>query len=641
MKTRKHGPRRGHTALRAAGGVAILGLASGLFFVLQRKEPVVAAPDPVSLSESDDTPVAAPAAASAVTPTSTPSGVASRHDPDRGAAEAARIERYIDSLYSRKDVVSTFETAAGEQIDCIDFYAQPSVKIAMAQGHRIRLEDYRRLQAKQGPVWPPSRSAFDGQPDAEGRPRKCSDDAVPMVRTTVARIQAAGGLDAYLRTGRVAPPAPPQIGTQAPTDVPGFMHVDVDYSSANVGTIWGGQSIASIHAPNVPDPNGGQPHSLSQTWTTSGSAFFPCSDGQATGQACTSTEQASQCFQTIEVGWIVAPDSPKLGGDKNPHLFTFSTQDGYWATGCYDTAACTPQACEFNSQGIFPASQAAPCNNYPNGLVPNPIVIATGSPFTPGMSLASDVVATGSAPDELMVTTVWDEFAGWVIYVNGQLMAGFQPGTWDGSFYQLSNGYSPIVTTPGAPLETTKANIFQAGGEVAGGGNEAFALSGNPSVVEMGTGIGAVGGYKYAAYQRDIGVGLLNGTGVGIGPNDGYSYPAFSNPTFATDLNCYSFGVGLASGGPQTVSLTTQSLGYTFLEYPSGSPTTSYPSPGPGASNWENYLYFGGLGNFSGSPFSLTDPKGGTYDFCCSTQQQNGVNNDVQCPNSQLTDFCP
>jgi hypothetical protein len=56
---------------------------------------------------------------------------------------------------------------------------------------------------------------------------------------------------------------------------------------------------------------------------------------------------------------------------------------------------------------------------------------------------------------------------------------------------------------------------------------------------------------------------------------------------------------------------------------------------GPGLVN------FGGLGNASGIPFSFTDPKGGTYDFCCSTAKQNGVVPDSQCPNSQLTNVCP
>lgn len=632
-------PVRRRKAVNLLTGTAIVGLASVFAFLLQKKAPVAAGPEPASVSvdtESQPAVLPAPAPAAAATLAST-----ARSGSDNDAAETERIQRYIDSIYSRDDVVSSFEAAPGEEVDCIGFYAQPAVKLAMAQGHRVRLEDYKAAKAKQTPMSPPSESAFDGRPDPEGQPRKCFGDTVPMMRTTVERIQRVGGLDAYLQHGgKKAPPPPPQPRPPAvPMDDPSYMHVVVEYDTPNVGTtIWGGQSIAGVYAPNVPNPTGGQPHSLAQTWTISGSQFYPCANGEPTGVACTSAANPAQCFQTIEVGWVVAPFS-SIGGDDNPHLFTFTTQDGYWATGCYDIQSCITAACVFNA-GDNPATFAAPCNQYSGGNIPNPMILATGTPFTPGMPLTSDISVTGSTPHELQFTTVWDEFAGWVIYVNGQLMAGFAPGTWDGSFYNLPNGTSPIQTTPGAPLQATKANTFQAGGEVAGGTTEAFDLSDNPSVVEMGNGFGAVLGYKEAAYHRDIGVGLENGAGPGL-VNAGWSYPAFSTVPFVTDLNCYSLGFGLASGGPQTVSLTAASLGYTFLEYPSGTPTTSYASPAPGGSNWENYLYFGGLGNASGIPFSFTDPKGGTYDFCCSTAKQNGVAPDSQCPNSQLTNVCP
>ena len=243
-------------------------------------------------------------------------------------------------------------------------------------------------------------------------------------------------------------------------------------------------------------------------------------------------------------------------------------------------------------------------------------------------------------PHELQFTTVWSDLVGWVIYVNGQAMAAFAPGTWTGTFYQLPNGSSPITTTPGAPMQNKKADTFMVGGEVSGGSSEAFDLSDNPASEEMGDGFGAPLGYEYAAYHRDIGVALNDGVGPGL-VGAGWSYPAFSGTPVSTDLNCYSLGYGLANGGPQTVSVTQASLGYTFLQNPSNNNPTSYVSPPPGGSGWENYLYYGGLGNFSGPPFGLTNPNGGTYDFCCSTKAQNGVADDTQCPNSQSASVCP
>jgi hypothetical protein len=42
------------------------------------------------------------------------------------AAEATRIQQYVDSTsYASSDVKYSFETKFGENIDCIDFYAQP------------------------------------------------------------------------------------------------------------------------------------------------------------------------------------------------------------------------------------------------------------------------------------------------------------------------------------------------------------------------------------------------------------------------------------------------------------------------------------------------------------------------------------
>jgi hypothetical protein len=137
----------------------------------------------------------------------------------------------------------------------------------------------------------------------------------------------------------------------------------------------------------------------------------------------------------------------------------------------------------------------------------------------------------------------------------------------------------------------------------------------------MGSSIGAPLGYSWAAYHRSI--------ELYSGEPGGYGFPPFSK-VFATDMNCYNYGFGLADGGRQSVSLTQQSLGYRFLQYDGG--PTSYLSPAPGHTDWQNYLYYGGLG-FAGS--------NGVFDFCCSTAAQNGVADDKQCAASQSTTVCP
>src|SRR5579863_4423323 len=92
-------------------------------------------------------------------------------------AETARIQEYLDSLYKKSDVVSSFRTKFDEDIDCIDFYAQPSVKARIAHGQHVRIPDFSALPRHQ--VTPNSDApdpiddvAFNGKPDQNGRPRK-------------------------------------------------------------------------------------------------------------------------------------------------------------------------------------------------------------------------------------------------------------------------------------------------------------------------------------------------------------------------------------------------------------------------------------------------------------------------------------
>ena len=49
-------------------------------------------------------------------------------------AEAARVTSYREAFYATADIQHSFLTALGEPIDCIDFYAQPSVKWFLSHG---------------------------------------------------------------------------------------------------------------------------------------------------------------------------------------------------------------------------------------------------------------------------------------------------------------------------------------------------------------------------------------------------------------------------------------------------------------------------------------------------------------------------
>ncbi|MGH7438454.1 MAG: neprosin family prolyl endopeptidase [Polyangiaceae bacterium] len=575
-------------------------------------------------------------------------------DPSVDAVETARIQGYLDARYKRSDVVSSFRTKFGEDIDCVDFYAQPAVKAMMARGQKPPIVYASELPGAVGPLpeinsGPLADVAFNGQPDENGAPRKCFGASVPMVRHTVAQIKAAGGLNAYLkrRARKPPPPMPVVPNPAAPTDDPGYMHVVAQLGDGGA-PIYVGSTVTSIYQPKLGDAG---THSLSQTWLITGSKFAPCSDNIPQGSCVQAF--GGQCYQTIEVGWTVAPDLNN--GDAAPHIFVFSTQDGYWSTGSYNSEPGAPEACWYNAvQAGRPGlpQSAEPCNGFLNDgqLVPSPFVMASNAAFTPDQALPVSVV--GATPVEIGFQTV-DFFGLWSIGITlnnqGSPMGYYPADTWDGGVYaDMNGGFAPpgIETSTGAPMNNG-GQIFQAGGEVSGptGPENEYGLTlvpftlstpgGNPADMQMGSGIGGAIGYKASAYHRNIAISVLR-NGTLISPP--FTPVGIGNPIKATDMNCYSYGFGLADGGPQTVQL--QNLGYTFLQDQPGNPS-SYLSPAPGGSGWGNYLYFGGLGNASGWPFSMSDPNGGTYDFCCSTVTQNGVGSDQQCPNSTNPNVCP
>jgi hypothetical protein len=617
-----------------------------------------------------------PAGTGAAAPTQAAHAPGAVDDP----AETAAIQKYLDSIYTKEDVVSSFRTAVGEDIDCIDFYAQASVKSEIARGRQVRLPT---LPSAASPPVSSDGVAFNGQPDENGNPRRCSGNTVPVLRKTVAMIKAGGGLAAYTRrAGRKDPPPSQnwQFTDGGVIDVPSYMHVQAGYlSDAGVGTIWGGVTTASLNAPALsPLAKVNDGHSLAQTWMTTGTEFAPCVNNEPTGQSCVS-KYGSQCYQTVEVGWTV---SNLFGNafDANPRLFVFSTQDGYWSTGCYaGLGPCQTNACD------FPSYPAEPCSNLSSGLVPDPFEAWPNAVFAPGQTLCiapggpnvsgvPKCSAGGQTPVEATFQTSMLDGDAWIVLVNGNPIGLYPLVTFDGGFYLCSgatcqggtgsnctgghwtggtcctfdeqthtsgppcqaNGTMPagLTTTPGAPMNTS-ATSFTAGGEITPGyvqNDGTFTLEPlslqNPPTLEMGSGLGAALGFGYAAYHRNVEVSAVMYPGAFVNPSN-FSFE------FATDMNCYSLGYGL-NGLPQTISLTPQSLHYTFLQYEAGVPP-SYLSPNPGVlgTAWGNYFYYGGLGygQFLGDA--------GPYDFCCSSKAQNGYGTDNQCAASQSTQYCP
>lgn len=454
-------------------------------------------------SNSNASPVPIPAGASAA--------VVVADSSVENDVETARIQKYLDSLYKRSDVLSSFRTKFGEDIDCIDFYAQPAVRAERAHGREVPVPDMSASTARALP--PPQASvsdgpdpfedvAFNGRPDENGNPRECFGMTVPVVRKSIAEIKSAGGLASYLKRRRRPLPPPPQPppGT-APADSAGFMHVVASYDSRIPGSVFsglpltGGQTVGSVWIPGGPSLPGG--HSLGQTWTSSG------------GIVCPEGGNAADCDQTIEIGWMVEPSDGNGGfqickgtmctPDPNPHLFIFATQDGYFSTGCYDWEPCNsmPGCQDFGE----------PCTDWADGLEPNPFYLYPDAKYTPGQVLP---YSTDSNVVEMNFYTAFGtnyegEPPQWYVAANVGLIGAWPASTWDGSFYDI-NGKRPtgLTIASGAPL-STGAVLYEIGGEVASNPETGAFNWNNPAAdqIEMGSGVGAAN-YPSTAYFRNI-----------------------------------------------------------------------------------------------------------------------------------------
>ncbi|HEY8088814.1 MAG TPA: hypothetical protein VIF09_13235, partial [Polyangiaceae bacterium] len=244
-----------------------------------------------------------------------PSGLPTAGGPSavQPQSEESRVQAFLDAQYLRTDVLHEFRTKAGDDIDCVDFAAEPGVRALVAQGTPIEA-----LRVAAGSTLPEaeqerSRTAatndayFTGEPDELGRARVCPEGTSPHVRISGEQITAAGGLEAFL-ADRTAKGPPPAMVAQGNASCPYINVSDYqwitggwtdtftaaggkDYSVANLG----GQSTMTIAQPVVP---AGPDHSLQETWTV---GYDP--------KTCVT--------QTVEAGWVV---SSGVNGDLAPHV---------------------------------------------------------------------------------------------------------------------------------------------------------------------------------------------------------------------------------------------------------------------------------------------------------------------------------
>jgi hypothetical protein len=287
-------------------------------------------------------------------------------------------------------------------------------------------------------------SGADQTADEQGRTRLCPAGTVAFSgRPTYEQIEEKGGLDEYVRAiaihKRGAAPAvqPDSIPahTQPGPDwdhAAGFQFVNYTYFS----------TTTPVFTPML--ENSGD-HSVSQMWVLTGSCASDSFVGSCGTSACApyTCSNANTQVQSLEVGWIVgSPNS-----DANPHLFVFTTTDGYGSSSCFAQSGC----------GSF---------------------VRMSAPYWPGAPLTSTNL--GSTPVELTMAVV-NYNQTWYIVADGSYIGYIPPNTYRGQMQ-------------------SSASYFQVGGEVFD------SWENNPpshTITFMGSGI-SDWGYPAIAYHRNV-----------------------------------------------------------------------------------------------------------------------------------------
>lgn len=518
------------------------------------------------------------------------------------APAQVQIQSFIDaSYYASSDIRSSF-MAQGKQIDCIDFAAQHTVKGWKAAGVTIpaAAPPPPSRPASMPPPNFPAGFAFAGQPDVNGNPEACAAGQVPVSRPTVAQIQAAGGVAAFvqaqssprrmMRTGSQDPaehdcwlatvPAGGQtLGTNGAIDWEHSAGVQTSgFLPSGATGLFGAHTITPIYAPFT-DPNGIGEHTDSQFWVQSGNCedWYPTTDEQTshtnqchTGSACTTCSGAGCdplcAVQSLEVASLVEEG-------QGPALALFFTTDGYFQHTCFGSQVGGCLGCPTVATQVTAPGATGTLTEGTDCFVAWP-----GAQFTPTSPLPASPY--GVAPNEIELEVVNGSGTpnpGWWVYVNKNLIGWYPPAT-----FNWSDG------TPG-PLSNGPATYLQAGGEVADSW-----FNGAHTATSMVSDNAATAGYEFAAYHRNM--GYYDSAEVFHDTNLTYPVAPASEDDDGLAGVC-----GLHSGG--WTDAAGEKGGYTL--------STTTPA---GGTNWGQYVYFGGgrLAQETGPATGPTGPTGPT-----------------------------
>ncbi|MGO9838204.1 MAG: hypothetical protein ACLP1X_28830, partial [Polyangiaceae bacterium] len=265
------------------------------------------------------------------------SGLAEGASPSATAA-TTEITNYINStFYADADVIKSFHTRVGQQIDCIDFYAQHSVKALLVAGIPVTAAAP-ALPAQISNSMPPINSIpplIDGSVDADGITRNCPATAVPAIRPTLQQIQSAGGLQAYLDAVAAVPPlqAPNE---QAQLDCFDYTTSGSTYDHAAgyqyVNQAHGVATITTIFNPQIEQGRGSLEHSITQIWALTGNCEWDAGRTRSGQNPCNASGQVPT--QTLEMGVMTGSNPFNTSGSTQPTFVVFASFDAY-ANACW------------------------------------------------------------------------------------------------------------------------------------------------------------------------------------------------------------------------------------------------------------------------------------------------------------------
>ncbi len=434
------------------------------------------------------------------------------------------IEDYWDrSFYSTSDIKGSF-TVKGKQFDCIDFYAQHSVRDLLAQGP-LPFDPDHLPEAPHPPGNIERNFAPDYNLDDQGNPRSCPKGAVVVSRPSVAEIQAEGGLAAFkskiahiplANSGHQDTLEPDCWINNAPgnwvnTDgVPFYDMYNYDHGVAvQYQDNYGMFAAMPIYSPYVA-PGFGE-HTDSQIWVETGQCqnfytSFPDQNIYLPQQCVLSSDAgtidaggypiSAQATQSVEVGWMKTDGYPSPpSGD--PYLFVQMNADGYYQKACFaglggldhlGTGYCCPSPS--GTQHADAGVEGTDCF----------VAIANSAHIAPMMALTASTY--GQRPNELWVqvwngSTVTPAAPGWWIYVNDVLIGWYPPNA-----YKWTEEGALDAGTFG-PLAFGPSTYMQVGAEVLNywpdaGHTPTSMCSDYSPYIDGGK------GWEYSCYERNV-----------------------------------------------------------------------------------------------------------------------------------------